>query len=479
MKLLPDVLATFVMDESHRMQCPPDFVAVACLTMIGSVIGAGCAVRPKQQDDWTEVPNLWGGTVGGPSTMKTPAISAGMGPLSWLESDAQQAHDNEMTQFLMCKADREVELKLLKSGKGNTSEEARRRIVQLTREERSEKEPTLRRYRTNDATVEKIGELVRDNPRGVLYTRDELMGLLANCDKQGHEGDRAFFLEAWVGLHAHAVDRIQRGTTIVPRLCLSLFGGIQPSKLMDYIYGTVMGYNNDGLLQRFQLMVYPDVVGDWQYVDQKPDQASKDAVIKIVRVLASADFRRLGAEQVKEHDIPYFRFSVNAQKLFIRWYRELEAYIRNMERENPVLAEHFSKYRKLIPALALIFHLVELASGKPFKENGISLEALQLAIEWGVYLSSHANRIYSLALDPNQSATTALAAKISSGKLIDGFSERDVYKSGWSNLTDADVVHAACAELELAGWMRRIQTERGPGRPQSPSYNINPAIPAK
>ena len=105
--LLPDVMRDFVMDISHRMQAPPDFVAVSCLVSFGSIIGAGCAVRPKQTDDWSELPNLWGAVIGGPSTMKSPTISAGCAPIAWLESDARDEHEAAISRYLSEKADRE------------------------------------------------------------------------------------------------------------------------------------------------------------------------------------------------------------------------------------------------------------------------------------------------------------------------------------------------------------------------------------
>src|SRR5215216_2383024 len=61
------------------------------------------------------------------------------------------------------------------------------------------KAPTVRRYKTEDATVEKISELLLENPEGMLIHRDELSGWLRNLDKQGREGDRALYLESWNG----------------------------------------------------------------------------------------------------------------------------------------------------------------------------------------------------------------------------------------------------------------------------------------
>ena len=481
-KLLPDVLADFVFDEALRMQCPPDFVAVAAMTMLGSVIGAGCSVRPKQHDDWTEVPNLWGGVVGRPGSLKSPAISAGMAPLAWLESDARRDYDDDCMWFSTRDTQRDMELKVLKSDKGHiklklTEKEAIARVGELTEAKRRDKPPTLKRFRTNDATVEMIGQLAQDSSRGLLYMRDELVGLLAGCDKQGHEGDRAFFLEAWNGRSSFAVDRVGRGSIVIPRLCLSLFGGIQPARLQEYIAGTIAGYDNDGLLQRFQLSVFPDEVKSWTYIDKPPNQDARDKVIAIVRKLAETDFLSLGAQDAGTHGIPFFRFSESAQPVFIGWLTNLERVIRLVE--SPVLAEHIGKYRKLVPALALIFHLVDLAGGKNVRKPGISKQALKRAIDFGRYLESHAVRIYALALDPVQSAVAALAVKIRSGKLVDGFSERDVYKAEWSQLGDPQVVQGACRELELDGWIRRIHAERGAGRPASPCYNINPALKPK
>jgi len=38
---------------------PPDFVAVGVIVSAPAVIGRKVAIRPKRQDDWAVVPNLW------------------------------------------------------------------------------------------------------------------------------------------------------------------------------------------------------------------------------------------------------------------------------------------------------------------------------------------------------------------------------------------------------------------------------------
>ena len=112
-----------------------------------------------------------------------------------------------------------------------------------------------RRYVVNDSTVEKLGELLNENPNGVLLFRDELSGWLRTMDREGHENDRAFFCESWNGTGSYVYDRIGRGTVYIPAACLSLLGGIQPGPLQGYLQEVFgRGATDNGLIQRFQLM---------------------------------------------------------------------------------------------------------------------------------------------------------------------------------------------------------------------------------
>ena len=82
--LLPDALRPWITDIAERMQCPPDFPAVGVMVALSSVIGRKACIRPKRQDDWRVMPNLWGVIVGRPSAMKSPALSQVLKPLDRL-----------------------------------------------------------------------------------------------------------------------------------------------------------------------------------------------------------------------------------------------------------------------------------------------------------------------------------------------------------------------------------------------------------
>lgn len=479
--LLPAILREFCDDVAYRMQCPIDFVAVSVVCMLGAVIGAGCGVRPKQKDDWTEVPNLWGGVVGRPGRLKTPAISAGISPLRALEAAAENAYRSALDARMLQDVDRKLSIDLVKKRLGKIKTEgALKDSADMDRlrelNQPLEDAPRLSRYKTNDSTVEKLGECLMNNTRGMLVYRDELIGLLKGFEQQGHEGDRAFYLEGWNGRHSYRVDRIGRGEIFIPHLCLSVFGGIQPAKLQDYLFQVKQG-GNDGLLQRFQLIVFPDDIEDPKTIDQEPNREAAEALISIVELLAGMDFGTVGATRDHPDEIPYFRFEPNkAQPVFFKWLAGLDQSV--VTEDDPIIQEHFTKYRKLVPALALIFHLFKGPQKQSKTLTGIGVDSLRLAIAWADYLAHHARRIYSMALDMQVTAAEALARKLKVGALADGFSERDVYRNEWCNLTDTDLVRAACRELEAAGWIRRQEQPKGgrKGRPLSPTYDINPGI---
>ncbi|MGH9960749.1 MAG: DUF3987 domain-containing protein, partial [Pyrinomonadaceae bacterium] len=338
------------------------------------------------------------------------------------------------------------------------------------------KAPTLRRYKTNDSTVEKLGELLRDNPAGLLVLRDELVGLLASWDREGREGDRAFFLEAWNGNSSYDTDRIGRGSIFIENLCLSIFGGIQPDKLTGYLEQAAHALANDGMLQRFQLLVYPDPC-PWEWRDRTPNNAARKKAFAVFDELSKFDpvnhADSYGAIPKDDRSrFSYYRFNEQAQEIFIEWSAGLHREKLPAE-DNPITAQHLAKFDKLFPALALIFHLVDCADKKQW--GPVTAGAALRAAAWCDYLESHARRCYGLLTDEGLRSAQALADKVRQGKLEDKFTAREVRRNRWRSLSSDDAVHAALDWLKDGGWLREESVQAGErgGRPTT-QYRINP-----
>ncbi len=325
-----------------------------------------------------------------------------------------------------------------------------------------------RRYLVNDSTVEKLGEILNQNPNGVTMSRDELYAFLKSLDKDGHEAARGFYLEAWNGNGRYSYDRIMRGTIDIDAACVSMIGTIQPSRLAEYVIGAVKGGSgDDGLIQRFQLTVWPECPSSWRNVDRWPDTQAKAQAYAVVCRLDELVAADVEAVRPDDDDTPYLRFDPDAQAMFSQWHEQLENRLRGNELV-PAVESHLAKYRSLIPSLALLIHLADDGSAE------IPAAALDKAIQWGVYLESHAHRVYASAVHSDITAGRCLAKKILDGSLADGFTVKDVYRPGWSGLSTKEEAQAAIDLLVDLDWLAVVEIPTT-GRKRT-EHRINPRI---
>jgi hypothetical protein len=235
------------------------------------------------------------------------------------------------------------------------------------------------------------------------------------------------------------------------------------------------GHNNDGLVQRLQLLVYPDEPKTWTLIDTPIHATARATAYRVIEQLASMDFRRYGAFGDEGEGIPYYRFDEAAQHVFYEWLEKLESTLRSGDDE-PVILEHLGKYRSLMPSLALIFHLLTLANESPAIPRPVSQESAVCAAAWCVYLESHARRVYGLVTDATAQAASHLASKLKQGAFTDCFTARHVYRKGWTLLDEPALAENACEDLVSLGWLREKVTATAPGQRGKTEYLINPKV---
>jgi putative DNA primase/helicase len=366
--LLPASLRPMVEDVADRMQVPLDFPAVVCVSTLAGLCGRRALMQPKALDSWLIVPNLWGAIVAGPGMMKSPVIASVTAPARALEAEWRTEHAEAMRQYEAAQEraalDNSVWAELYKRA-------AKKQQASPPKPELEVAEPSQRRLIAVDATFESLHKLLAENPAGVFVLRDELSGWMASLERQGRESERAFFLECWSGDSGFTIDRIGRGSIHVEHCCAALFGGIQPARLRAYLADALRdGPTNDGLIQRFQLLVWPDTRRDWIYQDRPPDAGA-------MRV-AEGVYRRI-AEMNADNPLR-LKFTADAQALFVAWLTDLEARLRS-DNISPFMVAHLAKYKKLMPALALLF---SIADG--FLE-AVGLHHAQQAADWCEYLT--------------------------------------------------------------------------------------------
>ena len=473
--LMPKKLRPWVADVTERMQCPPDFAAVSLMGGLGSLIGRKVVIRPQAKNDWQETGNMWALLIGRPGVLKSPAMEEALRPLKRLSAKAEEEFKKARLAYgvvanvakLRAQENMRKATKLLQK-------ELSADISYLFTADDEVPEPTLRRYIANDTNVASLGVLLQQNPNGLMVFRDELVSLLDYLDQEENASERGFYLTAWAGNSSYTFDRIVRGLDLhIDGICLSMLGSTQPGKISRYLSRAVRGgRGDDGLIQRFGLLVWPDVSSAWTNVDRSPDKDARTAAFQVFEDLENLDWHGIGAKRDRgadgdEDGLPYLRFGPDAIERFVEWRTDWEKRLRSGDL-HPALKSHLAKYRKLVPGLALISHLVDVGTGF------VGLAELERALAWAKYLETHARRAYGSVSAVSATTANAIIAKIRSGALKSEFRSHDVWRPGWSKLDDSKIVRAGLGMLVDYDWLR-VRNVQTAGRPAS-IYVVNPKI---
>lgn len=221
--VLPPTIRSFVDAEYLAMGADPSAIATAALTAISGALHAETCVQVAE--GWREKPILWTALIGPPSAMKSPIIDKTTKPLARVDHQRDQQWRQQNTIWQQAKA--------AGGNSGTRPAKPARSIIQ-------------------DATPEKIAEILSRETCGSLMVHDELAGLLAGFERySGGAPSRALLLSCWNG-GTFLKDRVGKGAgddhaeICVDNLALCVLGGIQPDQL-----GAIRDLTSDGLLQRF------------------------------------------------------------------------------------------------------------------------------------------------------------------------------------------------------------------------------------
>jgi hypothetical protein len=454
-EFLPDAIRPWVVDVSERMSVPLDFTGICALTTIAGVIGRRVFVCPKAKDkEWKESVALSGAVVAESGKTKTPTWKTFTNIAVEKEADWQEDHKKKTAKY----AEDSKAWEAL--DKRNKETEKKTGVAQNTQPAPEEPTPS-RRLLLNDATPEKMHDVMKSNPCGLFYLRDELSSWVAEFDKEGREVQRGMFLAAMNGNDPYTVDRIGREGGSAT-MCVSVFGGFQPDMFRDFLNNSTNV--SDGTIPRFPLLVWPDE-SDLPIIDRTANDSAKQQFRRVIRELAE-----MNEKQILIH------FSPEAQPVFDSWLVSLNQKIH--AEENSGKRSHLSKYKGALPKIAALLQIVDLVSNGPLAgTHVIDLAHINKAIDLLAYLETHMHRIYGCIQNPIQKAESAIAEHLKQGDLNSGFTIRTIQRKCWRNLSKSEYIDLALETLVEKGWLRPFATPTGPqgGRPTT-MWEINPAL---
>jgi hypothetical protein len=434
-EFVPKPLQGWIIDVCERWQIPVEMIAVPVLTVFSSLLGCRLGIAPREFDDWVIVPTLWCMLLAPSGSMKSDVLKEALKFVQEIENKNNQTYFEDLKIY---------EMKRRSSDRRSFDEAS----------------PIHKRLIVCDTTSEKLGMILSDNPNGVLQYQDELSGLLASFTKKGREEDRAFYTKSYDGCHYHPMDRVKRGTTMLARLCVSILGAIQPD-IFKKVFSDILkdGLSSDGFVPRFQMMIYPKIKDKWENVKRGVDIQAQDRVARIFKNLSELvcdiNNERQELESVPYKNIPVTRFSPEAQEIFDNWLGININHQRSGSEENNLMRAYLDKNRKLVPALAMNFQILDYCDSENTDKKSlrVSKSALERALQWRKYLETHARKIFGESAQSGLILAHSIAKKIQEGKINDGMTMREFKRKGWGKSKDDETRYAAFEILREHNWL--------------------------
>ena len=175
---LPEPFASFVHQTARARQCDPAAVALPLLSCLAGVVGNSRTVRIWP--DWYAPAILWTALICRSGAVKSPGFYAAREPLDRLERKARTLFESEHADFELAEAKFQAAIQDWKRAKPGARGEPPIRETE---------EPTLQRFIVEDVTLQVLGRILSENPRGLLLGRDELSGWIRSFD-QFSRGER-------------------------------------------------------------------------------------------------------------------------------------------------------------------------------------------------------------------------------------------------------------------------------------------------
>jgi hypothetical protein len=169
---LPEPLAEYVRQGAKALGCDESYIALPALAVVASVIGNTRTIRLKR--GWVEPAIIWSAIVGDSGTLKTPAFRLAVAYLYRLQKRLLEEYAAKVVAY-------ELEMESYKTAKN----EAEKRHSPPPAEPEA---PIKRRLVVSDVTIEKLAQVLEDNPRGTLVARDELAGWLGSFTRYKGSG---------------------------------------------------------------------------------------------------------------------------------------------------------------------------------------------------------------------------------------------------------------------------------------------------
>lgn len=373
---LPKPIREYVEASSRSIECDPSMIAVFALGCLGSSIGHLTQIRIKA--DWHEPPLLWVGVVGKSGSGKSPALKAALAPLEEIDRELHEQNARTREDFKQALRAWEVEEKRSK-GKNPDPKPER---------------PPSERLIVRDFTLESLGPILLENPRGLLYVADELNRLFKGMNKYNRGKDERDSWNQIFNAQSITIDRKHGDppTLYIPVAGISVVGGIQPGVLSKTLNSEDW---DSGFPARFLFIAPPTKGKRWN--ESEPSRGIQNRYSEVFRKLRTNPVRRDG----EGRGITSFLNLTHEAKGDV-WKPFFNDHSEILEAANDRLQAAYAKILSYAARFTLIIHLSRLAAGEAVTSDWIDPQSVQAGCELARWFRSETERVYSVLGESHQ-----------------------------------------------------------------------------
>lgn len=372
---LPDAIQCFVEQASKSVGVDPAFLVLPILSVCAAAIGHSRSLLVKQ--GWSVPSILWTAVIGESGSGKSPAFRLAVEPLKNMQRDCSKKFATEQAQFF---EDTREHKRLLKLWEREPKGEAPLQPLS----------PTHQQLLTSDTTVQGLGPVLNDNPRGIILARDELSGWLASFDKFSGKSAVSSDVTNWLEFYNAEFSIVNRKSAeqrflAIDRPSVSVCGGIQPGILSKCLTSE----NKDNGLQSRLMLAYPPR----QQKRWRDDELPHSEVAGYSQLIAELHTLKPNTD-LDGHDEPaLLRLDADAREMMVTFINS------HGSEQNAMTGHTASQWSKLeeIPArIVIIIHCVRQVSEDVPDAFCVDGDSMQAAIQIAEWFKSEALRINRL-----------------------------------------------------------------------------------
>jgi len=371
--VLPDAYALIVTQAAKAFAVPLEVPACALLSMSGACIGRTRGLTIK--DGWREFANLYIGIVAESGIGKSPCTKAIFEPIFRVEKKWFDEYQTASLQY---------------------DEEMGARQNSESRDDLAPPPdaPLWKQLFVDDTTVESLTDALQGNPRGILWYRDELSGLILELDKySGKDGGTKARLMSAYDCGVWKTNRIKKGrVNLIQHACLSIFGTIQP-RVLPRIFSDLDAAT--GFLPRF-LFVRASQENPPVWTNESFGNEYTVKLGHLVHELLGMDFLSNGESR-------FVDVTPDAKSLFIDWHNQqvCEPWV---DFDSQAFVALSAKLRGQCLRICLILHCLRSVEAERSEFEPVSADTMKKAIKLADWFKVHQRQVWQIIGNASQVA---------------------------------------------------------------------------